>query len=174
VGILYGWKLCPRCGARLDLAGLPALVRCPACEFVAYANPKPTASALVVDPSGRLLLARRAVEPFKGCWDTPGGFIEEGEHPLDALRRELLEETGLEIEPGEFHGVWLDVYGDAPDAQSTLNLFWEARVVSGAMRAADDVAELRWFDPDDLPPRAELAFTAFADVLAAWRAARRP
>jgi len=174
VGILFGWKLCPRCGADLELESLPALVRCPACDLVVYANPKPTASALVVDEAGRLLLARRAAEPFEGCWDTPGGFVEEGEHPLDALRRELREETGLEIEPGVFHGIWMDVYGEAPDAGSTLNLFWEARAVAGIMQAADDVVELRWFGADELPPRDELAFTALPDVLAAWQGKHRP
>ena len=140
------------------------------CGFVAHANPKPCACALIVDDGGRLLLARRAVEPFKDCWDTPGGFVEEGEHPLDALRRELLEETGLVVEPGEFVGVWMDHYGDAPDAESTLNLYWEAQVVSGVAQAADDVAELAWFAPDELPEPARLAFSTVGDALAAWRA----
>jgi 8-oxo-dGTP diphosphatase len=172
MAILHGWKVCPRCSTPLDLGEMPARVSCASCGFVAYANPKPTASALVVDGEGRLLLARRAIEPFRGFWDTPGGFVEEGEHPLAALRRELLEETGLVVEPGEFHGVWMDSYGGAPDAQSTLNLYWEARVVSGVMQAADDVAELRWFAPIDLPPSEELAFTTLAQALAAWREIR--
>lgn len=172
MGVLHGWRLCPRCGAELDVGLAPARVSCPACSLVVYANPKPTVCALIVGDAGRLLLARRAVEPFAGCWDLPGGFVEEGEHPLDALRRELLEETGLEIEPGEFHGVWMDTYGPAPDAESTLNLYWEARIVSGAMRPADDVSELRWFEPDALPPREQLAFTTVADSLVAWKATR--
>jgi 8-oxo-dGTP diphosphatase len=174
MAILHGWRLCPRCGVELDLGLAPARVSCPACSLVVYANPKPTVCALIVDNAGRLLLARRAVEPFVGFWDLPGGFIEEGEHPLDALRRELLEETGLEIEPGAFHSVWMDTYGPAAGAESILNLYWEARIVSGTMRPADDVSELRWFAPDDLPPREQLAFTTFADALAAWRIKRQP
>lgn len=169
MAILHGWRLCPRCGTELDLALTPARVFCPECGFIAYANPKPTVCALIVNEAGRLLLARRAVEPFAGYWDLPGGFIEESEHPLDALRRELLEETGLEIEPGAFHGVWMDSYGDAADAESILNLYWEARMLSGTMKPADDVSELRWFRHDDLPPREQLAFTTLADALAAWR-----
>ena len=89
--------------------------------------------------------------PEQGLWDIPGGYLEEHEHPLDGLRRELLEETGLTIEPERFLGVFMDTYGDAPDANATLNLVWTARIVAGEPVAADDVAELRWFAPDELP-----------------------
>jgi 8-oxo-dGTP diphosphatase len=139
---------------------------------VAYASSKPTACALVEDGEGRLLLARRAVEPFKGRWDIPGGFVEEGEHPLDGLRRELREETGLEVEPLEFLGVWMDSYGGDSTAEATMNLYWTARVLGGEARAADDVDDLRWFEPGELPPREELAFENVPLVLAAWRARR--
>lgn len=142
---------------------------CPACSFVAYANPAPTACALVVDGDGRLLLARRAYDPDAGLWDLPGGFIEEDEEPLDALVRELREETGLEIEPLEHLGIWTDRYGDDPGAARTLNLYWTARVVGGKERADDDVSELGWFAPADLPPPAQLAFRNVALVIDAWR-----
>src|SRR5262245_32978855 len=103
---LHGWRFCPRCRAELDLGELPARVTCPACGRVVYANPSPSASALVVDARGRLLLGRRAHDPAAGLWDAIGGFVEEGEDPLDALRRETLEETGLEVEAGDLLGVW--------------------------------------------------------------------
>jgi ADP-ribose pyrophosphatase YjhB (NUDIX family) len=167
VSVLDGWRLCPRCGSRLERSD--GRVDCAACGFVFYANAAPTASALCFDSDGRLLLARRAHEPFRGLWDTPGGFLEEGEHPLDALRRELLEETGLEVEPGEFFGVWLDRYGADDDDRVTLNLFWTARVVGGDAKPDDDVAELRWFALDELPGPDELAFRRLPDVLAAFR-----
>ena len=99
----------------------------------------------------------------------PGGFIEEGEPPLDALRRELLEETGLVIEPIDFFGAWVDRYGDAEEAPSTLNLYWTAQIVSGEPEAADDVSELAWFPSDDLPPDEELAFRNVAEALRSWR-----
>jgi ADP-ribose pyrophosphatase YjhB (NUDIX family) len=144
-----------------------AKVECNACGYVQYAHSSVTASALVVDPRGRVLLARRAITPYKDRWDLPGGFVHEGEHPLDALRRELREETGLEIEPERFVGVWMDRYGEHEDGEHTLNLYWTARA-TGEPIAADDVAELAWFSPDDFPSRDELAFH-MASVLDVWR-----
>lgn len=163
MGILHGWKHCPRC--RAPLGGDERRAACAACGFVAYANPVPTATAVCIDDEGRVLLGRRALEPDKGLWDLPGGFVDEHEHPLDALRRELREETGLEIEPLEFLGVWMDRYGYDSSAASTLNLYWTARVVGGEQEAADDVAELRWFALDELPGADELAFEVNAKVL---------
>jgi 8-oxo-dGTP diphosphatase len=168
---LHGWRLCPRCGADLELE--PDAGRCPACGSAYYANSAPTASALCVDGRGRVLLARRAVEPARDRWDIPGGFLEEGEHPLDGLRRELREEAALEVEPLDYLGVWMDRYGDGDDAIATLNLVWTARVVAGELAPADDVAELGWFAPDEIPGEEELAFPMVAKALEAWRRARR-
>ena len=171
MGELAGWKICPRCATGLE-RGDEGL-RCPGCGSQYYANSAPTASALVEDDRGRLLLGRRAVEPFLGRWDTIGGFLHEGEEPLAGLRREVLEETGLEIEPTSFLGIWIDRYGDVDTAIYTLNLFWVARMTGGVLRAADDVAELSWFEPDALPTPGELAFAEISDVLTAWRTTRR-
>jgi ADP-ribose pyrophosphatase YjhB (NUDIX family) len=166
MGELEGWTFCPRCGN--ELGGDAARLECPNCGFVVYASSKPTAGALCVQ-DGRLLLARRKAEPFRGRWDIPGGFLEEGEAPLDGLRRELKEETGLEVEPERFLGVWMDRYGGDSTAEATLNLYWTARVVGGDPQPADDVSELRWFDRDTLPGPDELAFENVPLVLAAWR-----
>jgi NAD+ diphosphatase len=164
--ILQGWRYCPRCQGELE--GDERRLECPHCGFVAYGGgPVPTATAVVVDENGHVLLGRRAVEPDKGLWDLPGGFIEDGEHPLDAVRRELREETALEIEPLAFLGIWMDKYGYDSGAENTLNLYWTARVVSGTMAPDDDVEELRWFAPDELPWD-ELAFECNARVLSAW------
>ena len=101
-----------------------------ACGLVVYANPAPAACALVEDDDGRILLTRRAWEPYAGMWDVPGGFIGEQEHPLDALRRELLEETGLTVEPTEWYGAFMVPY----DGRTVVNLVWRARVTGGTPR----------------------------------------
>ena len=170
MGVLDGWRFCPRCRAELRLDGHEA--RCPACGSAYYATSQPTVGALCVDDEGRVLLARRRATVYDGYWDIPGGFLEEGEHPLDALRRELEEETGLDVEPLQFLGAWVDWYaedGAGDGIPATLNLYWTARVLAGDAQAADDVSELRWFAPDELPPPDALAFTNVARVLDAWR-----
>lgn len=167
MGVLGGWRFCPSCAAPIEHG--EGRVTCDACGFVAYANPAPTACALVVDDEGRVLLARRAHEPYAGHWDLPGGYLEESEHPLECIRRELREETGLEIEPLELEGMVMDQYGTDPDAPWTLNLYWTARAVGGDPAPADDVSELAWFRPDELPPPEELAFRNVAVILADWR-----
>jgi ADP-ribose pyrophosphatase YjhB (NUDIX family) len=166
VSVLDVWRFCPRCREELEIGGGRA--RCPWCGFVAYANSAPTANALVVDDRGRVLLTRRAIEPYKGLWDIPGGFLEEGEDPLDALRRELREETGLQVEPEDYLFATVHRYGDEPGAAWTVNFIWTARLVGGEPAPADDVSELGWFEPDELPAPEELAFTG-ADVLSRWR-----
>jgi ADP-ribose pyrophosphatase YjhB (NUDIX family) len=171
VAILAGWRFCPRCAA--ELTHLGSRVECPACGFVRWANPLPAVAALVVDAEGRLLLGRRAFEPDAGMWDTIGGFLEEDEDALDGLRREVLEETGLEVEAGDFLGVFSDTYGDGDDAPVALNLVFEARIVGGEPEPADDVTELAWFAPDALPADDELAFRWMRSALRQWAARAR-
>lgn len=168
VGVLIGWRFCPRCGS--TVAHEDGRVVCGACRFVHYANSVPAVSALVVDGERRVLLARRAVEPDLGLWDTPGGFVEEGEEPTVALRRELLEETGLTVEIGSFVGMFTDRYGDGSAAPAVLNLVWEVKIAGGEPSAADDVSELRWFARDALPEDSELAFRWLGPCLREWSA----
>jgi ADP-ribose pyrophosphatase YjhB (NUDIX family) len=163
VGELDQWKHCPRCAALVVPEG--GKVECGECGFEAYASSKPTASAVCLDAEGRVLLSRRGIEPFKGKWDLPGGFLDEEEQPLDCLHRELREEAGVEIEPLELLGVWLDKYGGDGSAATTLNLYWTARVVEGTPEPHDDVAEFRWFAPADVPDD-DLAFAHTREVLA--------
>jgi len=168
VAELASWRHCPRCAGDLAVTGDGSKAECPNCGFTHYAHSAVTACAITVDGAGRILLARRARPPFEGRWDLPGGFLGEGEHPRDAVKRELHEETGLEVEPGEFVGIWMDHYSEDDSGPSTMNLYFEATAPGGEGEPADDVAELRWCAADQLPPPEEFAFH-IADVLRAWR-----
>jgi ADP-ribose pyrophosphatase YjhB (NUDIX family) len=166
VSVLSGWRHCPRCAS--ELTRREECVECTACEFIHYAQSAPAVAAFVVDEAGRVLLTRRAHEPDAELWDSPGGFLLEGEDPFVGLRRELKEETGLSVEPGAFVGTFIDTYGVEPDAPSVLNLVWEAHVTGGDPAPADDVTELRWFGRDELPHDDDLAFTWLAPTLRDW------
>lgn len=160
---------CTGCGHRLesgDRGGEPGRP-CPGCGRPQWENPVPCAGAVVVDDAGRVLLAKRAREPFLGWWDIPGGFMDPGETPEDTVRRELLEETGLVVEPVRYLASFSDTYEDDAGRRTTVNVFFECRVAGGALRAADDVTELAWFRADALPER--MAFSHGHAVLDAWR-----
>ena len=143
-------------------------MHCTNCGLTVYANPAPTASALVLDEEGRVLLARRGADPGAGLWDLLGGFIEEGEEPLAALRREIEEETALKIEPGEFLGGYPDRYGD--EGLYTLNLYWMAQISGGELELDEELAEVGWFGPEELPESSHFAFRNTLEALRDWRA----
>ena len=161
-------RYCSECAA--ELRGDPPAT-CPSCGITHYANAKPCGGALVTRDDGRLLLVRRAHEPWDGHWDIPGGFCELRELPAAAAVREVREETGLEVETTGLLGMWLDDYGNTGIV--CLNVYFHARLVGGVPDLEEgEVAELGWFAADELP--AELAFPEHESlVLDAWGRARR-
>ena len=106
------------------------------------------AGAVIVDDEERLLLVRRAHEPYAGSWSLPSGRAEPGETARQAARREVVEETGLEVEVGELLGV---VFREHAPAGLRYEIHdFAARVVSGTARAADDADEVGWFTHQQL------------------------
>lgn len=159
-------RFCQRCGSELKAWQDEGQVRmrCPACGFVAYENPKPCAGVLITE-GRRVLLARRAREPYAGKWDIVGGFLEADEPPDIAARREAWEETGLTVELIDVLSIHMDRYGAD---ESTLNIYYVAHATGGTPRANDDVDVLQWFDADALPD--DLAFPDHERaVLADWQ-----
>lgn len=91
-------KYCSRCGTELeevDYAGRRK--KCPGCEEIAWQNPSPVAW-LLVEHEGKYLLVKRDIQPDRGEWDIPGGYLELEESFQEAARRELEEETGVTVE----------------------------------------------------------------------------
>jgi 8-oxo-dGTP diphosphatase len=111
---------------------------------------------------GKVLLIRRACEPYVGFWDIPGGFCEQDEHPAETALREVKEETGLEIELTGILGLWLDEYDD----RTTLNIYYTANPLTGSLRVGSDAAGAAWFSPHVLPER--IAFENGRRALEAW------
>ena len=141
MGLLDEWRFCPRCGSGSEPADGRA--ECGACGYIVYANPAPAVCAVCTDDTGRIMLTRRRWEPYADMWDLPGGFLHEDEHPLDGLRRELAEETGLDVEPVEWFGAFMKPYGEGPGTRWVLNLVWRTRAIGGEERAADRSEERR-------------------------------
>lgn len=98
-------------------------------------------AAAVVDTDGRILVIRRS---DNGHWEPPGGVLELDETIEDGLRREVLEETGLEIEPLALTGVYKNM------VRRIVALVFRARIVGGTLRLSDEVAELRWMTTDEV------------------------
>ena len=107
-------------------------------------------------------------------WCSPGGFCELGEHPIETVEREVLEETGLRISVTGYIGVWVDAYVDGravPGADVINVAYYSAAALGGDETAFDrrEVSELGWFGWDELPPDLAPPNTLQA-VLAAARA----
>ena len=144
---------CPRCATPLitrRVAGRPRRA-CPACGYVYFTDPKVGVGVLVVEGE-QVLLIQRAVEPERGKWSLPAGYLDHGEDPAETAAREALEETGLTV---AIEGL-LDVYHNPPGrGGASLFILYRARRVAGEPTAGDDAEDARFFSLDALP---DLAF----------------
>lgn len=147
-------RFCPLCAGPLADARIEERSRrwCAACRFVLYENPAAAAATLVLD-GRRVLLIRRAHEPYRGTWTLPAGYEEVDETPAETAVRETREETGLEV---VVYGLYDLLYtADDPRKRGILAIYL-CRPVGGELAAGDDAAEVRWFDIGALP--AEIGF----------------
>ena len=153
---------CSSCGSKTEtrLVSRQSLSVCPSCERIFFRNPKVVVTALVED-EGRVLLVLRDIEPGRGLWGLPGGYVDWDEHPEVALARECLEETGAVVEPQDLVAVQHVVMGD----EGIVILAYRARLTGGELAARDEVQQIGWFPPDALPP---LAFATHRRVLQSW------
>ena len=127
----------------------------------------------VVISDGRVLLIRRGGPPLEGQWSIPGGMLEVGETLLAGVRRELLEETGIDVRVGElievFERINLDTEGKARYHFVVLDYLCEA--VRGEARAGSDVIDVAWATPEELK-KYSLTETATRVILKAFEMAR--
>jgi ADP-ribose pyrophosphatase YjhB (NUDIX family) len=156
-------RFCPLCGTGLTRAPVPPDQReqsvCPACEFVFYLNPKVVAGT-IPEQDGRLLLTRRSINPGRGLWTFPGGFVDFGETVSDAAVRETVEETGLAV---ELTGL-LNVYSYPG---SPVIIVYTARVTGGTLTPCAENDRLEWLTAAEIP-WAQLAFDSTREALREW------
>jgi len=158
-------RFCPLCGAALIRQAVPPDQReqavCPHCRFVFYLNPKLVAGT-IPEHDGRVLLTRRSINPGRGLWTYPGGFVDFGESVTDAAVRETLEETGLNV---ELDGL-LNVYSQ-PGAP--VIVVYRARVTGGTLTPCEENDLLEWMRPKEIPWES-LAFPSTREALREWLA----
>jgi ADP-ribose pyrophosphatase YjhB (NUDIX family) len=177
------YSFCPVCGspypARAPGTAAPGRLFCASCGFEFWQNSKPAVGAFiikVVDGRPEILLSRRGIEPYKGMWDCPGGFLDNGELPEAGLAREMKEELGISIEKPRLFSLGIDEYPRddvAEEARFVLSLYYRCELPPNAQpSAADDVAEARWFSLSN--PPANMAFAsnrrALHELQKAWNA----
>ena len=117
-----------------------------------HPRPTPTCCACLIH-EGRIFLIQRAHEPNRGFWSFPGGRVELGETILDAVTREVREETGIEIEPVEVFQVYDWIVRDEAGRvrfHYVVN-YVRARYLSGEPRARDDALQVRWTKAKEIP-----------------------
>ena len=108
--------------------------------------------ALIFDEDHRLLLVERGREPLKGFWSLPGGVLETGETIAEGVTREVLEETGLTVEPQQIVEIFERIMRDAEGRAEYHYVLVDyiCRVTGGTLAAADDVSNVLWVKKQDL------------------------
>ena len=164
-------KFCSRCGSPLVFGAIPGEDRdrlaCPNCGHIVYVNPRLVVTVFPITDAGEIVLIRRGIEPGKGAWAQPGGFLEVDETVHEAAIRETHEETGLLIQPGEIIGLYSRLEA------AVVTIAFEARIVGGKAAPTPEATEVVAFAPEDVP-WAGMAFKTTTIALRDWFARRHP
>lgn len=160
------FRHCPRCGAaRAEQEVGQAPFRCAACGLLYFFNPTLAAAAYLFDAQGRALFLRRAKEPARGKFAIPGGFVDLNETAEQALRREVREEVGLEIEGVQFLTSSPNQYAYRDVTYPVCDLIFTAKAIEPERaQPLDGAAEIAWISLMDVDPD-ELAFPSMREAL---------
>lgn len=144
------YRFCPVCKGELTKEKEERWFHytCRRCGWTYYRNPLPSVAAFVTNGAGEILLIKRGIEPSRGAWALPTGFIEQDELPEQAVLRELEEETGLKGRVRELIGIYTEktgLYGDI------LLIGYEIEATGGRLRAGSDCTRARFFGAGKLP-----------------------
>jgi ADP-ribose pyrophosphatase YjhB (NUDIX family) len=135
---------------------------CSKCVAITYTNPKVVAGCIPVMPDGRIVLLKRTIEPARGKWSYPAGYMEMGETVAQAAARETHEEVCARVKVGKQVGVYS--YADA----GVVTIIFEGRVPRGEKPCAgSECDEVIFVKPKDIPWK-KLAFRSTVDALKDW------
>ena len=133
---------------------------CPACDLVVWSDPK-VAVAVVIPWEGGILLGKRAIDPGRGRWSFPSGYVDRGEVLEEAARREVREEIGADVRLDGLVGAY------SAAGNPVVLLVYAGEIVAGVPAAGPEVEELRAFPPDALP---DMAFAHDDRIVRDWLA----
>ena len=141
-------QYCLKCGHLLEQKIIERYERgiCPVCGWINYIQLKVTAGLLVFQDT-KLLLVKRAIDPWKGYWYLPAGYVENDESPIQAAEREAHEETGLRIRADILENVLF--YNDDPRGNGILILY-SGKLVGGKIQINSEAEAIRFFSPDEI------------------------
>lgn len=163
------FRFCPICGGRLETRKLksdePDRFVCSACKTPLYLDPKLVACS-IVEIDGSVVLLRRGIQPRKGFWVMPGGYVDRGESVEAAALRETEEECGLKTRIKNILGVY------SYPGEIVAVVVYTVERVSGSLFAGDETTEARLVRPEEIP-WGELAFPSTLDALTDYCHRRR-
>jgi len=155
------FQYCPVCGGKLNSKNLktdePDRLVCTKCSFVFYLDPKVVACS-IVEMDGRIVLLKRAIDPQKGKWVLPGGYVDRGEEVKAAALREMEEECGLKIRTKELLGLY------SYPGRISVVVVYVAEPSGGKLIVGDETTEVGLYSPESIPWN-ELAFQSTIDAL---------
>jgi ADP-ribose pyrophosphatase YjhB (NUDIX family) len=155
------FRFCPECGGALEERDVkendPPRLVCTQCSFVFYLDPK-VAACTISMLGGGVVLLRRAIDPQKGKWVFPGGFVDRGETVHGAAVREAWAEVGLRV---TLTGI-LDVYSFP--GEEVVVVVYAADVAGGELIVGDEAEDVKAFPPESIPWE-DLAFQSTHEAL---------
>ncbi|MDH6535122.1 NUDIX domain-containing protein [Parabacteroides sp. 52] len=138
---LETFEYCPVCGQRTFMPTNEKASRCASCGFVYYFNPSAAVACFIKNTKGELMIVRRGQAPAENTLDLPGGFVDMFETGEDAVRREVKEETNLDISACRYLFSIPNIYPYSGFKVHTLDLFFECEVQDFMGAVANDDAE---------------------------------
>lgn len=147
------FKYCPKCGSDQFLINNAKSKKCNSCGFIYYFNSCSATVGIIYNQQGELLVATRAAEPAKGTYDLPGGFVDMFESGEECIKREIKEETNLDVTALEYLFSVPNIYVYSGFEVHTLDMVYKCTINDfSPMKAEDDVTQLSFISRKNLNP----------------------